>query len=157
MGDAAGKGALARQWKVRNRPGPQVEAQQINSQARHFLPRGEETGWRPGRVGDIPDDGMCCSTQTIRSNSLERLPWSETEDLGMTCQVSPCKCKFAQSRHRFRLWDSPTHKTNLGMRWIDLSRERNAGTIYDYRMAQMYEYCYIGSVDVPASQSNLHV
>lgn len=73
------------------------------------------------------------------------------------CQVSPCKCKFAQSRHRFRLWDSPTHKTNLGMRWIDLSRERNAGTIYDYRMAQMYEYCYIGSVDVPASQSNLHV
>jgi hypothetical protein len=53
------------------RPDPQVEAQQIKRVT--FFREGEGTGWRPGRVGDIPDDGMGCSTQTIRSTSFERL------------------------------------------------------------------------------------
>lgn len=49
------------------------------------------------------------------------------------------------------------HVTNLDMRCIDTSCELNAAIIYDYRMARMYEYRHVGSVDVSASQSNLHV
>ena len=68
------------------RPDTQVEAQQKTSQARHFLPRGEEDRVEAGRVGDIPDDGMGCSSQTIRSSSFERLPQGKIEDEGTTVE-----------------------------------------------------------------------
>ena len=145
---------VARQWKAQNGLTTQVEAQQKTSQARHFLPRGEETRWRSGRVGDIPDDGMGCSTQTFRSSSLERLPWSEIEDLETTVKFhlaneNLCNLAIASG------FGILLHETNLDMRCIDTSCERNAGTIYDYRMARMYEYRHV--VASTSQHPNLHV
>lgn len=61
---------VARQWKAQNGLTPQAEAQQIKRVT--FFREGRRQV-EVGRVGDIPDGGMGCSTQTIRSSSFERL------------------------------------------------------------------------------------